>query len=89
MFESDYIRVYLYDIVVGNAAVQRRRQLAVSAARERREAMFRTKRLCTEGIGMNLDGGTDGEMMIDEEPLVLESQTIKAVEELKIAVCFK
>ncbi|KAI3687918.1 hypothetical protein L1987_81621 [Smallanthus sonchifolius] len=74
---------------VGNAAVQRRRQHAVSVAKERREAMFRTKRLCMEGISMNLDAATDGEMMVAEEPPVLESQTFKAVEELKLAVSFK
>ncbi|KAK9079295.1 hypothetical protein SSX86_000966 [Deinandra increscens subsp. villosa] len=74
---------------VGNAAVQRRRQHAVSVAKERREAMFRTKRLCMEGISISSDAATDNEMMVDEEPMVLESQTSKAVEELKLAVSFK
>lgn len=74
---------------VGNAAVQRRRQHAVSLAKERREAVFRTKRLCREGASIDIDAATDGEMMIDEESSLLEAQTSSAVEELKIAISFK
>ncbi|KAL4591975.1 hypothetical protein LXL04_004952 [Taraxacum kok-saghyz] len=75
----------------GNAAVQRRRHHAVSVAKERREAMFRTKRLCTEGFSNDMDVhvAINGDMMIEEEPSVLEAQTSSAVEELKLAIASK
>ncbi|GKD54134.1 importin subunit alpha-9-like protein, partial [Tanacetum coccineum] len=76
-------------IVVGNAAVQRRRQHAVSVAKERREATFRTKRLCREGVSIDMDVVSDGGMVIEEEPSVLDAQMGSAVEELKLAVSFK
>ncbi|CAH1452158.1 unnamed protein product [Lactuca virosa] len=74
---------------VGNAAVQRRRQHAVSVAKERREAMFRTKRLCTEVVSNDMDVAIHGDMMIEEEPSILEAQTFSAVEELKLAISSK
>ncbi|KAI3523004.1 hypothetical protein L1887_01057 [Cichorium endivia] len=74
---------------VGNAAVQRRRQHAVSVAKERREAMFRTKRLCTEGFTNDMDVAINGDMMIEEESSLLEAQTSSAVEELKLAIFSK
>ncbi|KAL7595377.1 importin subunit alpha-9 isoform X1 [Lactuca sativa] len=74
---------------VGNAAVQRRRQHAVSVAKERREAMFRTKRLCTEVVSNDMDVAIHGDMMIEEEPSILEAQTLSAVEELKLAISSK
>ncbi|KVH90513.1 Armadillo [Cynara cardunculus var. scolymus] len=84
-----YVYVYVFGIAVGNAAVQRRRQHAVSVVKERREAMFRTKRLCRDGVSSDMDVVTDGDMMIEEEPSILEAQTSSAVEELKLAVSFK
>lgn len=74
---------------VGNAAVKRRRQHAVSVVKERREAMFRTKRLCRDGVSSDMDVVTDGDMMIEEEPSILEAYTSSAVEELKLSVSFK
>lgn len=74
--------------IVGSAAVQRRRQLAVSVAKERREAMFRTKRLCREGVSIDTDV-TASEMIVEEEPSILEAQTSSVIEELKLAVSFK
>nr|KAJ0199454.1 hypothetical protein LSAT_V11C600310550 [Lactuca sativa] len=74
---------------IGNAAVQRRRQHAVSVAKERREAMFRTKRLCTEVVSNDMDVAIHGDMMIEEEPSILEAQTLSAVEELKLAISSK
>lgn len=74
---------------VGNAAVQRRRQHAVSVAKERREAMFRTKRLCTEGFTNDMDVAINGDMMIEEESSLLEAQTSSVVEELKLAISSK
>ncbi|KAD4384399.1 hypothetical protein E3N88_24567 [Mikania micrantha] len=86
--KSSWVDFDLLFKVFGNAAVQRRRQHVLSVAKERREAMFRTKRLCMEGNSISFYAATDGEMMIDEEPPVLESQTAKAVEELKLAISF-
>ncbi|KAG5408003.1 hypothetical protein IGI04_004322 [Brassica rapa subsp. trilocularis] len=73
---------------VGNVAGQRRRQQAVTVAKERRESLVRAKRLCRVGTngGDDEDARVENEMMIDEEQPVLESQTVKAVEELKSAV---
>lgn len=74
--------------VVGNVAGQRRRQQAVTVAKERRESLVRAKRLCRVGTngGDDEDARVENEMMIDEEQPVLEAQTVKAVEELKSAV---
>ena len=74
--------------VVGNVAGQRRRQQAVTVAKERRELLVRAKRLCRVGTngGDDEDARVEIEMMIDEEQPVLEAQTVKAVEELKSAV---
>nr|XP_043612656.1 importin subunit alpha-9-like [Erigeron canadensis] len=74
---------------VGNGAVQRRRQHAVSVAKQRREAMFQTKRLCREGVRVDMDVVSNGDMMIEEEPLILEAKTTSAVEDLKVAVSLK
>ncbi|PWA39589.1 importin subunit alpha [Artemisia annua] len=76
-------------MAVGNAAVQRRRQHAVSVAKERREATFRAKRLRREGVSLDMDVESDGAMVIEEEPSVLDAQMGYAVEELKLAVSFK
>lgn len=75
---------------VGNVAVQRRRQQAVTVQKERREALVRTKRLCRVGVNVDdADVPVDGEMMIDEEQSILEAQTLKAVEELKLAIAYQ
>lgn len=84
-----WFQLYLFETAVGNAAVQRRRQHAVSVAKERREAMFRTKRLCTEVVSNDMDVAIHGDMMIEEEPSILEAQTLSAVEELKLAISSK
>lgn len=76
-------------ILVGNLATQRRRQNAVVVAKERRETLIRTKRLCRTGIGGDDVGETDADMMLDEEPSILEAQTSSAVEELKAAVVYQ
>ncbi|KAG2262420.1 hypothetical protein Bca52824_069499 [Brassica carinata] len=76
---------------VGNVAGQRRRQQAVTVAKERRESLVRAKRLCR--VGTNGDDEDDphveNEMLIDEEQPVLEAQTSKAVEELKSALQYQ
>lgn len=73
--------------VVGNVAGQRRRQQAVTVAKERRELLVRAKRLCRVGTnGDDEDANVENEMMIDEEQPILEAQTSKAVEEIKSAV---
>uniref|UniRef100_A0A803N3W0 Importin subunit alpha n=1 Tax=Chenopodium quinoa TaxID=63459 RepID=A0A803N3W0_CHEQI len=75
---------------VGNLAAQRRRQNAVAVAKERREALVRTKRLCRVAVGGDDDGGElDTEMMLDEEQSILEAQTSAAVEELKSAIAYQ
>ncbi|XP_021715746.1 importin subunit alpha-9-like isoform X1 [Chenopodium quinoa] len=75
---------------VGNLAAQKRRQNAVAVAKERREALVRTKRLCRVAVGGDDDGGEpDTEMMLDEEQSVLEAQTSAAVEELKTAISYQ
>lgn len=76
---------------VGNLASQRRRQNAIAVAKERREALVRTKRLCRVGVvGDDDDGGErDVEMMLDEEQSILEAQTSSAVEELKAAIAYQ
>ena len=75
--------------VVGDTTAQRRRQHAVSVGRERREAMFRTKRLCRVGVSTDMDVPIDSDMIIEEEQSVLEAQTSSAVEELKLGVSFQ
>lgn len=79
-------------ISVGSVAVQRRRDHAISVRKERREAVMRTKRLCRVGVSsddtdVSVD---DGDMVMDEEEQsVLEEQTVKSVEELKLAVAYQ
>ncbi|XP_057983774.1 importin subunit alpha-9 [Malania oleifera] len=72
---------------VGNAAA-RRRQHAVTVAKERREALVRTKRLCRVGISGDSDALLESEMMIEEEQSILDAQTSSSVEELKSAVAY-
>nr|KAJ0226265.1 hypothetical protein LSAT_V11C100022010 [Lactuca sativa] len=75
---------------VGNTAAQKRKQNAVSVGKERREALFRTKRLCRAGVSTDTDVPIDdNEMMIEEEQSILESQTTSAVQELNLAVTFQ
>lgn len=71
-------------------AGQRRRQQAVTVAKERRELLVRAKRLCRVGTyGDDENAHVENEMMIDEEQPILEAQTSKAVEELKSAVQYQ
>lgn len=75
---------------VGDVAAQKRRQLANTVAKERRETLVRTKRLCR--VGVNGEGDVpiaEGDMLIDEEQSVLEVQTISAVEGLKLALAIQ
>ncbi|CAN8297843.1 unnamed protein product [Cochlearia groenlandica] len=74
---------------VGNVAGQRRRQQAVTVAKERRESLVRAKRLCRVGtIGHVVDDSN--QMLIDEhQQPILESLTRIAVEELKSAVHYQ
>ncbi|KAH6797717.1 importin alpha isoform 9 [Perilla frutescens var. hirtella] len=75
--------------LVGNAAVQRRREHAVMVRKERREALMRTKRLCRVGISSEDDDApVEDAMAMDEEQSVLEDQTVKSVEELKNAIAY-
>ena len=74
---------------VGNVAANRRRQLAVTVGKERREALVRTKRLCRVGVSGDDVTFIDSDMMIDEEQSVLEAQTSSAVEELKLAIAYQ
>lgn len=75
--------------LVGNSAAQRRRQNAVSVGKERREALFRTKRLCRVSLNSDMDIPDDNDMIIEEEQSILETQTSSAVEELKLAIAFQ
>ena len=70
-------------------AANRRRQQAITVGKERREALVRTKRLCRVGISSDNDVPDDGDLMIDVEQSILESQTSSAVEELKSAVMYQ
>ncbi|GAA0147654.1 transporter [Lithospermum erythrorhizon] len=75
---------------VGAVAGQRRRQHAVTVGRERRESLVRAKRLCRVPVSGDSDVPIDdGDMMIDEEQSILEAQTLKAVDELKLAVSYE
>lgn len=75
---------------VGNVAAQRRRQHAVTVAKERRESLVRAKRLCISGVSGEDDvPAVDGDMVIDEENPILEAQTSSAVEELKLAMAYQ
>ncbi|KAL9239284.1 hypothetical protein vseg_013622 [Gypsophila vaccaria] len=74
---------------VGNLASQRRRQNAISVAKERREALMRTKRLCRVGIGGDDGSELHNDMMFDEDQSLLEAQTTSAVEALKAAVAYQ
>lgn len=74
---------------VGNVAAHRRRQHAVTVGKERREALFRTKRLCRVGVSGDTYVPLDNDMMIDEEQSILEAQTTSAVEELKLAIAYQ
>ncbi|KAI3512101.1 hypothetical protein L1887_19295 [Cichorium endivia] len=75
---------------VGNTAAQKRKQNAVSVGKERREALFRTKRLCRAGVSTDTDIPIDdNDMMIEEEQSILESQTTSAVQELNLAISFQ
>ncbi|EOA22268.1 hypothetical protein CARUB_v10002864mg [Capsella rubella] len=75
---------------VGNVAGQRRRQQAVTVAKERRELLVKAKRLCRVGTNGDVeDACVENEMLIDEEQPILEAQANKAVEELKSAVQYQ
>lgn len=75
---------------VGNAAVQRRRDHAVTVRKERRESLMRTKRLCRVGVSSDeADVPADDDMAMDEEQSVLEDLTVKSVEELKHAIAYQ
>lgn len=77
-------------ISVGSAAVQRRRDHAVTVRKEIREAIMRTKRLCRVGVSSDdADVSVEDDIGMDEEPLVLEDQTVKFVEELKQAIAYQ
>lgn len=71
---------------VGNVAGQRRRQQAITVAKERRESLVRTKRMCLVRVS-NED--VPGDMVMDEEQPILEAQTSSAVEELKLAMAYQ
>lgn len=75
--------------LVGNLAAQRRRQHAVTVRKERRDSLVQAKRLCRVGTSGDCDYPVDNDMIIDEEPSILEAQTISAVEELKSAVAYQ
>ncbi|XP_051113850.1 importin subunit alpha-9 [Andrographis paniculata] len=75
---------------VGSVAVQRRREIAVSVGKERREALMRSKRLCRQGVSNeDADSAIDETMETDEEQSVLVDQTLKAVEDLKHAIGYQ
>ncbi|CAO2824249.1 unnamed protein product [Amaranthus hypochondriacus] len=75
---------------VGNLASQRRRQNAVAVAKERRDMLVRTKRLCRVGVGGDDDDSEpDNDMMLDEEQSILDAQTSSAVDELKASVAYQ
>ncbi|GJR15252.1 importin subunit alpha-9 [Tanacetum coccineum] len=80
---------FIPSLAIGNTAAQKRRQNAVSVGKERREALFRTKRLCRVGVSSEMDVPDDSDMMIEEEQSILEAQTSSAVEELKLAISFQ
>ncbi|KAF9590979.1 hypothetical protein IFM89_000524 [Coptis chinensis] len=71
---------------VGNTAGNRRREIAVTVGKERREALVRAKRLCRDDVD-------NKEMIIDddneEEKAVLNSQTCQAVQDLKSCLVYQ
>ncbi|PIA32868.1 hypothetical protein AQUCO_04300064v1 [Aquilegia coerulea] len=77
---------------VGNMAANRRRQLAVTVGKERREVLLRAKRLCREE-----DEPADKDIMMDEDEdedehnqtAFIVSQTSQAVEQLKSALLYQ
>jgi predicted glycosyltransferase len=80
----------LFFFSVGNTAGTRRRQHAVTVGKERRESLVRAKRLCRVGVSdVEVDADVEGDMMIDEEQSILESQTSLAVQNLKSALAFQ
>ncbi|KAK9154113.1 hypothetical protein Sjap_001593 [Stephania japonica] len=75
---------------VGNAAASRRRQLAVTVGKERREALFRAKRLCRDAIvGSDGEVVEDKEMVIDEGDAASNKRTSDAVQELTAAFLYQ
>lgn len=72
---------------VGNVAGQRRRQQAITVAKERRESLVRTKRMCL--VRVSNEDDVPGDMVMDEEQPILEAQTSSAVEELKLAMAYQ
>lgn len=71
--------------------MQRRREHVVTVRKERREALMRTKRLCRVGVSSeDADVPVEDDMATDEEEQsVLEDQTVKSVEELKLAIAYQ
>ncbi|MCI15880.1 importin subunit alpha-2-like [Trifolium medium] len=59
-----------------------------SVGKERRESLVRAKRLCRVGIS-DVEVDVEGDMMIDEEQSILESQTSLAVQNLKSALAYQ
>lgn len=76
-------------ISVHNAAAQRRRQHAIAVGKERREALIRTKRLCRVAVADDSEVLLEGDMLVDEEKAVLDSQTSQTVEDLKSALSYQ
>ncbi|XP_010920895.2 importin subunit alpha-2 [Elaeis guineensis] len=73
---------------VHNTAAQRRRQHAIAVGKERREALIRTKRLCRVAVVDDSEVLLEGDMLVDEEKAVLDSQTSQTVEDLKSALSY-
>ncbi|XP_008793530.1 importin subunit alpha-2 [Phoenix dactylifera] len=74
---------------VHGTAAQRRRQHAIAVGKERREALIRTKRLCRVAVADDSEGLVEGDMLVDEEKAVLDSQTSQTVEDLKSALLYQ
>ncbi|EPS72639.1 hypothetical protein M569_02116, partial [Genlisea aurea] len=75
---------------VGATAVLRRKEMAVTAAKERREALMRAKRLCRVAVGSDDQPISDNDdIVMDEEPSILEIKALEAVEALKQAVAYR
>lgn len=73
---------------VHNSAASRRRQHAITVAKDRREALIRTKRLCRDGI-LDDDVALEGDMVIEEEKEALETQISETVKGLKSALYYQ